>query len=435
MRRVQGAGVIPSFITATYFAFGPGLTFSAAYFGTPFFGLGIAIAWLLAQRMILLSERSLNIYIYFAFVCLIVGLIRPEGVLISVFMLLSIGVIGNLRDFCRLLLVFGGFFFILGGIYFIWRWDYFGYPLPNPFYKKGGGRLYIDSFLNSILNSLYLLYPFILAVFLSIYRITRLRLVVSFSIPIAASIAMWIFLSNEMNYAGRFQYPVFIIGILSWFPMIQTFQTDFFLPKFRSLHWTWKWTVSLIASCVIGLIFTQRIRKAVRLNYSKDGRYEIGIMLNKYASRGYTLATTETGLLPLYSKWHTIDTWGLNDSWIAHNNGLITDEYLDRKRPDIIIWNGFLFPLNVASVEQKTPLSLWSKHVQILYNYVKRNKFTLAAVFGAAPSHTHSYFVRRDLPDHDEIVQRIRKTDYIWFLDGRKSNNYAKLKSTESTVW
>jgi ADP-heptose:LPS heptosyltransferase len=25
----------------------------------------------------------------------------------------------------------------------MWRWQYFGYPLPNPFYKKGGGTLHL----------------------------------------------------------------------------------------------------------------------------------------------------------------------------------------------------------------------------------------------------------------------------------------------------
>ena len=30
-------------------------------------------------------------------------------------------------------------FLTLGLLYFLWRWQYFGYPLPNPFYKKGGG--------------------------------------------------------------------------------------------------------------------------------------------------------------------------------------------------------------------------------------------------------------------------------------------------------
>ena len=53
--------------------------------------------------------------------------------------------------------VFGG----LGAVYFFWRWSYFGYPLPNPFYVKGGGSLYPSSLLESIRNVSRLSGPFL----------------------------------------------------------------------------------------------------------------------------------------------------------------------------------------------------------------------------------------------------------------------------------
>ncbi len=424
MRQLQGSGVTPAYLNAAYFAVGPGLFLSAACFGTPFFALAVGIAWLLAQRLILLDERTIYGYLSFSLACLIVGLIRPEGVLLSVFMLIAIGVIVPFKNFRHLLIVFGTIFIVLGGTYFVWRWNYFGYPLPNPFYKKGAGHLYVSGLNKSVWNSLHLLYPLIPAFFLSIRCTSVLRMGLAFLAPIAGSVGIWVFLSDEMNFGGRFQYPILAIGILSWFPLVKTLREDLRLPKFTSLDRMQKLAVVLATAFVLGIVFMQRVLHSVRITYARDGRYDVGVMLSEYADCGYTIATTEAGLLPLYSRWRTIDTWGLNDQWIAHE-GLITEEYLDRQRPDIIIWHGFFSPLRPLSAEHSR--SLWSHQVLTLQKYAEQHSFTLAAVFGVSPDDTHYYYVRSDLPEHDEIVQRISSTDYAWRENGRKCENYAEL--------
>lgn len=147
-------------------------------------------------------------------------------------------------------------------------------------------------------------------------------------------------------------------------------------------------------------------------------------MLKEYASRGYAIATTEAGLVPLYSGWRTIDTWGLNDQWIAHN-GEVTEEYLDRQQPDIIMWHGYFSPLHPPSSEQAKG-GQWFRQVMTLQDYAERHSFTLAAAFGVSPDNTHYYYVRPDLPEHDEIVKRIRATDYTWYANGQKCKNYAR---------
>ena len=93
MRQVQRSGIVPAFLSAAYFAVGPGLFLAAAYFGTPFFAFAVAGAWLLAQRVMFAKERQTRDLLYFSLACLVAGLIRPEGVLISVFMLAALGVV------------------------------------------------------------------------------------------------------------------------------------------------------------------------------------------------------------------------------------------------------------------------------------------------------------------------------------------------------
>jgi arabinofuranosyltransferase len=427
MRQLQQSGVLPAWLSAAYFTFGPGLYFAAACFGTPFFSLAVASAWLLGQRLIFLDSRTMGSYLVFSLACLIVGLIRPEGVLISVFMLIAISMLVPFRESRQLVIIFGAVFIVLGGSYFVWRWGYFGYPLPNPFYKKGGG-LHLDALLTSVKWSGVMLYPIVIAFLLSLRSKSTLYLGIAFSIPIVGSVGMWVLLSDEMNIGGRFQYPILAIAILSWYPLVRTLRNDFRLPTFSSLNFEQKMAVISSAAFVTVVVFTMDIfvpSVTSRTPNERDGRYDVGLMLSEYADKSYTIATSEAGLLPLYSKWRAIDTWGLNDQWIAHH-GLITKEYLHKQRPDIIMFNAYFSPLDPpASGHSQFPL--WDRHVLTLKTYAEEHDYTLAAVFGISPytTTTHYYYVRPGIPDHDEIVQRIRSMDYAWYENGEIVESYA----------
>lgn len=424
MRQLHRSGVVPAFLAAAYFAVGPGLFLSASFFGTPFFALAVAVAWLLAQRIILSHGGMLKDYIYFSLACLIVCLIRPEGVLISIFMLIATGII-PFKKFRLVVFVFGTIFIIFGGMYFIWHWNYFGFPLPNPFYVKGGGHLYMSGLKRSIINNCYLLYPFIPAFALSVRNKKVLRLGIAFLVPIVGSAIMWVFLSDEMNFGGRFQYPMFSVGVLSWFPLVRSIREEIKLPSFETFSFKHRFSIILATLSIIIVVFAAHIHRSSEIAYAKDGRYEIGVMLSDYADRGYTIVTTEAGLLPLYSRWRAVDAWGLNDQWIAHNRG-ITDEYLSSKHPAIIVWHGYFSPLHPPSHDSPDP---WSRMVLILLEFAERHDYKLAAAFGVSPRETHYYYVRADLPESVEIIDRIAGTEYIWYKSGEKCHNYAKLCS------
>ena len=158
-----------------------------------------------------------------------------------------------------------------------------------------------------------------------------------------------------------------------------------------------------------------------------DGRFDVASMLGQYAAKGYSMATTEAGLLPFYSGWNAIDTWGLNDQWIAHH-GPITADYLARRRPEIIIFHEFsslITPLPVRS-------DPWSEMVKILKGYAEANGYVLAAAFGDSPHDMHYYYVRRDFAESREIISKIRALRYIWSASGRASN-YVLVPPTPST--
>jgi hypothetical protein len=176
------------------------------------------------------------------------------------------------------------------------------------------------------------------------------------AIPIVGAVSMWVLLSAEMNFGGRFQYPILAICLLSWFPLVKNLRSDMGLPDFSSLSRKKKGAIVLSGITVLALVYGILVAQSLAITYARDGRYDVGIMLSDYKERGYTLATTEAGLVPLYSGWRAVDTWGLNDQWIAHNGG-VTEEYLKRQNPDIILWHEYFSPQHPPSPDREGPCS------------------------------------------------------------------------------
>jgi hypothetical protein len=418
LRKLHQAPIILCLIPALYLAVGPGLYYIAAYFGTPFFGLLSLITW---AFVLILLTRGLShpVAALYATSALIMGLIRPEGVILAGLMLLSILWVKGFKKSRIVVLYFLGVFVLFGGLYFLWRWDYFGYPLPNPFYKKSGGILYPGSLKDSIIRSIKLCLPFIPAFILGFRSSKTMQLTIGFLIPVLGFTFSFILISNEMNFGSRFQYAILPIVLTSWYPLVKDIQKDFDLPKLSLLDWQKRLTLSALFAtyCLWTIDYQLSTGFAV---YQRDGRYDVAILLQNYQDEGYKLATSETGLLPLYSRWRTLDTWGLNDPWIAHN-GKITEAYLDQFKPEIIVFHAYFSPL----ADSNRPSDDWTEMVLVLKNYAESRGFFLAAAYGISPYDTHYYYVQTDFPHSEEIICKIQKMDYV--TSNVKTLNYAAL--------
>lgn len=423
IRSLYNSSRIPAIVSSLYFAFGPGLFLSAAHFGTPFFALFITLSWIFALRILLVTATRTNM-IAFAVLSLIAGLIRPEGVIMTTLMLIALVIMVDPSVSKRLISYFSAIFIVFGGAYFLWRWNYFGYPLPNPFYKKGGGGIYWDSLHRSILSTVILCYPFI-PFFILGFRTKRLsKLTLSLSVPILGSVFMWILLSDEMNFGSRFQYSILPLVLLSWAPLLTNIKQDLKLPTISDLDYRARLSVLAMMVIVIGGILTERVQRSKKITYFPDGKYDAGVVLSNYAQLGYTIVATEAGLLPLYSNWHAIDPWGLNDAWIAHNNG-ITEEYLNKVKPEIIMWHDYFSPFTQPSPKRAD--DKWLEMVMKLKLYAEKNNYILAAVYGDSPHNTHYYYVSPSIPEKNKIIADLRNINYIWYTTGKQSINYALL--------
>ena len=159
--------------------------------------------------------------------------------------------------------------------------------------------------------------------------------------------------------------------------------------------------------------------------YEEDGRYDMGKLLAEYRGKGYVIATTEAGLLPYYSGWTAIDTWGLNDQFIAHN-GSITVEYLDQYKPHIIMFHDYYSPLVPPKLTEANLAQRWFGMTILLKDYAEANGYVLASIFGDSPYDTHYYYVRADFEDSERLIGQISSmTRYFYPTTGKKSINYA----------
>lgn len=429
-RRINHANIPLSFLSGLFLAVGSGLSYVSAYFGTPYFALAAASTWTLSLLLINRRDSPFRLSLAFALSGLVTGLIRPEGVILVSLMLLSVIIMRGLKNSISIIIIFGVVFLMLGGAYFLWRWDYFGYPLPNPFYKKGDRGLQWDSFDHSLLNTLRLCLPMAFAFIVAFRSRETTRQALAYLIPILGFASAFVLISDEMNYGARFQYALVPIALMSWTPLLGGLNFNWLKPLSGRQRGAYLVAlVGLSASLVyyswFQNCFLAFYQQSCDRPYEQDGRYEMAKLLAEYRGKGYVIATTEAGLLPYYSGWDAIDTWGLNDQWIAHNGG-VTAEYLDQYKPQIVMFHDYYSPLVPPKLTDANLRQRWFGMTITMKDYAEANGYVLAAVFGDSPYDTHYYYVRTDFEDSEMLIEKISTMrNYYYPTTGKRSINYA----------
>ncbi len=440
-RRINNANIPVSFLSGLYLAVGTGFSYVSAYFGTPLFALAAATTWMFGLLLINRNDAPFKLSLAFALSGLATGLIRPEGVILSALILLAVVVMrtdflslwerARVRENFSLIATFAAVFLLLGGAYFLWRWNYFGYPLPNPFYKKGDDGLHWDSFNNSLLNTLRLCLPMTLAFILGFRSRETTKRTIAFLIPILGFASAFILISDEMNYGARFQYALVPIALMAWFPLTRGINLISLDQYFGQKKYAY---IAALIALSAGVIYYSQYQNCFLTSYQqtcsapyeRDGRYEMGKLLAEYRDKNYVIATTEAGLIPYYSGWTAIDAWGLNDPFIAHNGGL-TAEYLDKYKPQIIMFHDYYSPLVPPKLTEANLAQRWFSMTITMKDYAESHGYILAAVFGDSPYNTHYYYVRSDFADSKRLIEQISKMkNYYWVETGKKSINYAE---------
>ncbi|PYQ13073.1 MAG: hypothetical protein DMF80_16230 [Acidobacteria bacterium] len=414
-RALSGGRRAAAAVSAAYLAVGPGLRYAAASYGTPLTALLALATWLVAMRVEVSPPQGAQDWARLLGACTaLLGMARPEGALLGLFCFATVVLLRDRGERNDVLKAFCSTFVPLGLVCFTWHWSCFGDPLPNPFYRKAGGAPHWYALARAFLNIASLGGVF-LAVLAAgpLFRRTRRASLVAL-VPVAAFGAIWVLVSDETNYFMRFRYPVLPLILVSAVPVGENL-AEGVLRRLRGRGRVLRATLAAaVVSVALGVVAVQE-RHSARIEPRRIGLYDVALRLRPLSSRSYALATTEAGLLPLYSRWRAIDAWGLNDSWIAHHGG-ITEQYLDRYRPEVIMFHAYFTADGVEESSDTRERGLgpsWSAMVETLKRYAEQRGYVQAAVF-ARSTDAHYYYVRPDFPESEKVIGAIRATRYRW---------------------
>jgi hypothetical protein len=254
---------------------------------------------------------------------LLAGLLRPEGVL-AVAPALAVWLLSGRAG--RAGLAWTGAAAAAGAVYMAARWSYFGYPLPNTFYVKTG----VDAALSGrwLQVTCALLLPLLVLLGALLARrparagwMVAATVAALFVIPAATAPAM--------DYLSRFAWHAVPVLCLAAGLALDTVQ-----PR-RAAAAAGALTVAWMAAA--GVLHTDT-RSLV--NYGPDlqrahGAIGRGLAAADLPAEARTLATSDAGAIPYYSRWNAIDYIGLSDEPIAH--GADRHRRVVDARPTVIV--------------------------------------------------------------------------------------------------
>lgn len=238
--------------------------------------------------------------------------------------------------------------------YFIWRWSYYGYLLPNTFYVKVGGTQTqflrgLEYMWNFGINHL-ILFSGLLGIIIAFFNTKKKRdqkevLVISITLIYSLYI-----IAVGGDWMPGFRFAIVLIPFLAISTIwgLSIIANSFTRLKLPSI------ITALAIFCGLCFILPKdSIYDGKSLVwYENDivNRYrEIGRWINKNTPEHTTIAVSAAGVIPFYADRSTIDILGLNDVYIAHlpvkdlgsgksGHEKFDPDYVMRRRPDLIPW-------------------------------------------------------------------------------------------------
>ena len=402
-------------------AVGPAAIYTRLAFGAPFFGFAVALAALCA--LLVFRQPTFRRALAFGVSSLFMGLVRPEGVILAA--LLAAGTLVAIRGRRGTLVAGVAVGLVVPGlVYFAARWSYFGFPLPNPYYKKGSGELHPQGLKVSLLAVARWLFPLAVLYVLPLTRSRdHWRQVFFLALPVTGFTAVWLLLSNEMNILNRFQYPVLVLLAMS-LPWLWVMTVAAWRPTMAPRLRRWLPAGLAAAACLnLALVGAFALDKVSAGPAEPDElRGRVGTALKPFRGAGHLLAVTEAGLVPLNSGWRTLDLWGLNDEQIAHNG--LDAKRLVRADPAIVLMHEYPRPdVRTSSLDG------WNDMVDTVRAYMgERGEYERVATWGE-PLDPFVVYVSRQTPARERIraaVCRAVAADPSAVCRGRRSHSAAR---------
>lgn len=355
------------------------------------FSVNLYLAFILLTYMSVIKEKYL---LATPFLGLILGLFRPDGVILGICFVLIGFYFAYKKNIIKKYLSVISVSAILGILYFIWRYYYFGNLLPLPLYVKNTveGFPGLGGNFNWLIRNFFLLG---LVLFLAFY-LKSAKKYFFFALP---SIILFIILfiaEQSQNVGMRFQAPMFIVLYITLVfllvKMINNTNNKLFL------------NIIIIGTCI-----TLLLPGAKNVNSSKyfiNFNYinEFPLILNNHIKKfdKLTMVLTEAGRLAYWNQSNNIaiyDLVGLNSEYPAKNT--INKEYIENLNPDILMYH-HAGQLNISKFENnnKNVLKIQSNELKNKVEYSDNSN--LSKVINASISATK--FLQKNYSEYDILL-------------------------------
>lgn len=296
-------------------------------FSTPFF-----CSLFLLQIREIANHKDRGIFFIF-FWGFLLALCRPEGAILGALNVLMAFILLP-KNHRENYLYLGIFFFLLGILYFISRFFYFGEILPLPLMIKTSS----DTLLPGYLDNRWWLKDHIFLVFACATILLADREYLKRIIILCSPAIMWLFIllfiHQSQNFSHRFQAP--ISALLLWIAFRE-------LARLKALRETRrffidKFCVFVVTSLILtqGLFFVQNFQSVANNDSQPDylGSFPQRLAEKVLANQKPTIAISEAGRFGYWFPGKKIDLVGLNNSEIAKEG--VSFELLTLEKPDLI---------------------------------------------------------------------------------------------------
>lgn len=297
---------------------------SLAGFSTGFYCSFVALSfYLLYQR----KDSTLH---YVPVVGIVLGLLRPDGVIIGVVASLIGLYFACSKGIVKKYLIYSLICFGIGVVYFVWRYSYFGQLLPLPLYVKSTAPESLPGLLPHVNWAMRNGFLGLFAISTLIFCKDRWRILVS-SLPVAILFIALVFATQSQNVSYRFQAPGTTLLIV-WSSLLMS-EVASRLKAFGKSR-----VVALGMVGVIALSATASYARdslsIVRYLQNEDYINYFPYHISKSIDNETTIALTEAGRFAYWVEGKKHDLVGLNTPKVAINGS--SPSYIEGLNPDII---------------------------------------------------------------------------------------------------
>ena len=322
-RETEGSGidspvVFAAVVVGLVLTGGVGLAASGGL-ETPLF-----MALITAGGYLFLNERRSGGLPWSAAAFAAAAMTRPEGLIAvgvtGLFVLFDAAALPDRRQAIARAATWGGVFLAIYGSYFLWRYTYYDYLLPNTYYAKVGANLAI---FNSGLGYLYEsgLKYYVLYMLLGTAGLLtqpKLRGDGAYILAIVgAMLAGVVYEGGDFMAHGRFVgplMPLLYIGGIAGFAILLKRSVPH--PGYAAL-------VAFVALSLSGMALVQTSNDGAAVSFSRTGRQQaeqFARWLDAHTPSDFTIAGVAVGVLGYYSNRDVLDVVGINDVVIAHTS-------------------------------------------------------------------------------------------------------------------